>query len=110
MRRFTVAEYERLEELGILRASECVDLREGWIAWKKTHVPPELLINGPRGRLRRFTVDEYHQMIQGGVLREKRSHHWWRAGVPWKTAQSAEVRASARSSEAGDLGEAGFHH
>lgn len=40
VRRFTVSEYRRLAEVGILSEEERVELLEGWIVPKKVHNPP----------------------------------------------------------------------
>ncbi|MFP2910096.1 Uma2 family endonuclease [Pyxidicoccus sp. 3LFB2] len=64
-RRFTVAEYQRLLDVGVLHEDEAVELREGIIAEKcpsgpePGHVVP-----------RRFTPEEYHRLIDVGVLDE----------------------------------------
>ena len=39
VRRFTVEEYQRLGELGILAPEESVELLEGWIVEKMNHRP-----------------------------------------------------------------------
>src|SRR5262245_30607273 len=62
-RRFTVDEYHRMIESGVLKESEPVELLEGWIMY-----------NVPRGAeepsLRRWTVEEYQRLIEIGVLKE----------------------------------------
>ena len=69
-RRFTVAEYRRMAELGILEWEEGVELLGGYIVRKGLHRSSPLR---PVGRpqwasLRRFTVPEYHAMIAAGIL------------------------------------------
>lgn len=56
VRRFTVAEYRRLAEVGILGEHERVELLEGWIVPKRVHNPPhdnavELVDEALRARL-----------------------------------------------------------
>jgi Uma2 family endonuclease len=62
-RRFTVAEYHRLIEIGVLDEDEPVELLEGIIAHKRP---------SGAGRIvpRRFTPEEYHRLIDVGVLDE----------------------------------------
>jgi len=40
MRRFTVDEYHRLIEIGLLTEDDPVELLDGWIVWKMPHNPP----------------------------------------------------------------------
>ncbi|MFP2932227.1 Uma2 family endonuclease [Pyxidicoccus sp. 3LG] len=64
-RRFTVAEYHRLIEVGVLDEDEHVELREGIIAEKRpSGEEPWRVVP------RRFTPKEYHQLIRVGVLDE----------------------------------------
>lgn len=71
-RLWTVDEYHRMIEAGILGESERVELLEGWIlhmfdrAWPADAV--QLWPGWPPPR--KFTVDEYHRMIRIGVLKE----------------------------------------
>jgi len=63
LRRWSVDEYHRMIQAGVLKESEPVELLEGWILYKI-----------PRGAdtptLRRWTVDEYRRLIEIGVLQE----------------------------------------
>src|SRR5262245_21803360 len=63
LRRWSVDEYNRMIQAGVLKESEPVELLEGWILYKI-----------PRGAdtptLRRWTVDEYRRLIEIGVLQE----------------------------------------
>jgi len=59
LRRFTVAEYQRMDEFGIFHPEERVELIEGVII---DHSNP------PNYRL--FTVDEFERMVEVGILRE----------------------------------------
>jgi Uma2 family endonuclease len=57
VRRFTVEEYHRLGEVGVLTEDDRVELLEGWIVPKMIHNPPhdatiELVDDGLRPRLR----------------------------------------------------------
>ncbi|NMO21554.1 Uma2 family endonuclease [Pyxidicoccus fallax] len=62
-RRFTVEEYHRLREVGVLDEDEHVELLEGIIAKKRVSgAEPWLVVP------RRFTPKEYHQLIRVGVL------------------------------------------
>jgi Uma2 family endonuclease len=44
MKRFTVQEYHRLIEAGVLREGERVELREGWLVYRMTVNPPHAVI------------------------------------------------------------------
>lgn len=72
LRRFSVAEYHRLAEAGILTEDDDVELLEGYVVPKGcTLVRDEDDASGlPPWPVRRFTVDEYHRMIQEGILTE----------------------------------------
>jgi Uma2 family endonuclease len=75
MRRWTVDEYHRMQEAGLLVDGEKVELLHGWInakhpdkydesrGWdrKKPDMPPSW-------EMRRWSVDEYHKLIEIGVL------------------------------------------
>ena len=64
-RRFTVEEYHRLREVGVLDEDEDVELLEGIIARKRVSG------DGPCPVVpRRFTPEEYHRLIDVGVLDE----------------------------------------
>jgi Uma2 family endonuclease len=64
-RRFTVEEFHRLREVGVLGEDEPVELREGIIARKRgSGAEPWRVVP------RRFTPEEYHQLIHVGVLDE----------------------------------------
>src|SRR5579862_2894237 len=43
VRRFTVAEYHSMIELGVLKEGERIELLEGWIAAKMSHNPPHAI-------------------------------------------------------------------
>lgn len=60
-RRFSVREYHRMAEVGILHEDDRVELIEGDV-WEK-HAPGDL-------PLRRFCVSEYHRMAEAGILHE----------------------------------------
>ena len=68
--RFTVDQYHRLAEIGVLEWGEGVELLDGYVVLKGSRRASPLR---PVGRpewsgLRRFTVPEYHAMLSGGVL------------------------------------------
>jgi Uma2 family endonuclease len=69
-RRFTVDEYHRLIDAGILRDGEKVELLEGYILFKADY--PELTPTDtafPEWRwLRPFTSAEYHRMLDLGII------------------------------------------
>jgi Uma2 family endonuclease len=58
LRTFTVAEYHRLADIGVLGLEEHVELIEGRILCKFTE-----------GQPRRWTVDEYYRAAEAGILR-----------------------------------------
>jgi Uma2 family endonuclease len=62
-RKWSVDEYHRMIEAGILKESEPVELLEGWISYL---VPR----GAPAPELRRWTVDEYYRLLDIGVLGE----------------------------------------
>jgi hypothetical protein len=69
--RFTVDEYHRLAEIGVLEWEEALELLEGYIVHKGGRGASPLR---PVGRpewaaLRRFTVPEYHAIIAAGILK-----------------------------------------
>ncbi len=57
IREFTVKEYYRLAEVGILQPDENIELLEGQIIEKYTDFQPRL-----------FTVDEYYTMAESGIF------------------------------------------
>ncbi len=68
--RFTVDEYHRLAEVGVLDWQESLELIDGYIMHKGGRTPSPLRPT-PRPEwcaLRRFTVPEYHAMLEAGVL------------------------------------------
>lgn len=68
--RFTVDEYHRMLDAGVLYGGEPVELIEGYVFHKSDRTPPPIVPNGfSRWRwLRQFTVEEYHKLIAGGIL------------------------------------------
>lgn len=86
LHRFTVAEYGRMKELGILASTDPVELLKGFICIKMDYgppyevpvgIPPEVLVEAarlPGVPLRRFTVGEYDRMGEGGVFRPDLRH------------------------------------
>jgi hypothetical protein len=80
--RFTVDQYHRMIEAGILGDEEPVELLEGLIVLKgnTTLVPAVHVLGMPPYRqfnlplpVRRFSVNEYHRMIREGILEESAS-------------------------------------
>jgi Uma2 family endonuclease len=70
LHRFSVADYHRMLELGMLTPDDRVELLEGYVVKKRTrHNPAQ---DGPfhfHGMaLHRFSVDDYHRMIEVGIL------------------------------------------
>lgn len=61
--RFTVGEYERMVDTGILKDHDRVELLDGYILTK----PRE---GSPTRSLHRFTVAEYERMVEVGILTE----------------------------------------
>jgi Uma2 family endonuclease len=70
-RRFTIEEYDRLIDAGILGPDDKVELLDGYILLKMDHVdPPPADGPFPEWRwLRRFSTGEYQRMIELGILR-----------------------------------------
>jgi Uma2 family endonuclease len=68
--RFTVSEYHRLAELGVLDWQESLELIDGYIVHKGWRAPSPLRpVAVPKWScLRRFTVPEYHAMLAAGIL------------------------------------------
>ncbi|HEY3963160.1 MAG TPA: Uma2 family endonuclease [Planctomycetaceae bacterium] len=68
VRQFTVDEYHRLIENGILGENDRVELLEGWIVPKMTHNPPhDGTIQIISKRLRRWTPQKWDIRIQSAV-------------------------------------------
>src|SRR5947209_2791475 len=68
-RRFTVNEYHRMIDGGVLAEGEPVELLEGYVVYKLDHVTPPA--GGPFPAwwcLRRWTPEEYHRMADLGIL------------------------------------------
>jgi Uma2 family endonuclease len=78
--RFSVDQYHRMIDEGILGEGDAVELLEGLVVLKgnSSWAPPIRVTPGPNGRgakwpplpVRRFTVSEYHRMIDSGILNE----------------------------------------
>ncbi len=74
--RFSVEQYHRLVDVGVLAANDPVELLEGLIVIKghSTLAPAIAVRPAPFGNtgatlpVRRFTVGEYHRMISAGIL------------------------------------------
>lgn len=70
LHRFTVGEYHRLAEIGVLDWQESLELIDGYIVHKGGRAPSPLrpVARPEWSGLRRFTVPEYHAMLAAGVL------------------------------------------
>lgn len=69
-RRFTVDEYHKMIEVGILTADDRVELLDGYVVYKGEHLlapDPNALFPAWRW-LRRWTLGEYHRMVEVGIL------------------------------------------
>ncbi|HYH65167.1 MAG TPA: Uma2 family endonuclease [Urbifossiella sp.] len=68
--RFTVDEYHRLAEIGVLDWQEALELIDGYVMHKGGRTPSPLRPATPPEwcTLRRFTVPEYHAMLDAGIL------------------------------------------
>lgn len=62
-RKWTVDEYHRMMEAGVLKEGEPVELLEGWISYLVPRGAPE-------PALRKWSVDEYYRLLDIGVLEE----------------------------------------
>jgi Uma2 family endonuclease len=65
--RFTVDEYHRMIDLGIMTKNHPVELIEGEIAYKADYRSPEFHYT-PTVERYRFTVDEYERLVAAGIL------------------------------------------
>ncbi len=66
--RFTVAQYHRLIETGILTANDRVELLEGWIIEKMTFNPPHnATVTRVNRRLIRLLPEEWLLQVQGAI-------------------------------------------
>lgn len=70
LRKFTVDEYHRMIEAGILVEGEPVELLEGYLVLKVSEGQEydDTLPFGGMANMRRFTIDEYHELIRTGIL------------------------------------------
>jgi Uma2 family endonuclease len=70
--RFSVKQYHRMIQAGILTAKDRVELLEGWIIPKRSYNPPHnIMITRVNRRLVRILPDEWLLQVQGAVtLRE----------------------------------------
>jgi len=68
VRQFSVAEYHRLGEAGVLAEDEPVELLEGWIVPKMTRNPPhEMAVKLVRKALEDRLPEQWHVAIQSAV-------------------------------------------
>jgi Uma2 family endonuclease len=67
---FTVDDYHRMAELGILTEYHPVELIHGEVVYKADYRSPEFHHTVTIERYR-FTVDEYERLIKAGILREE---------------------------------------
>jgi hypothetical protein len=72
VRRFTVAEYEAIWQLGLFAEEEHFELLDGLLVWNTDRmdmdeVQPATLLQTELP-LRRFSVDEYQRLIAAGIL------------------------------------------
>lgn len=97
LRRWTVDEYQRMIDAGVLAEGEPVELLEGWVVYKVARGAGQVT-------LRRWTVEEYDRLIGAGVLQESERvqllegwivHHMAR-NTPHETAlQKTQKRLTA---------------
>ncbi len=89
-RLWTLDEYHRMIDAGILSEGEQVELLDGWILHKlDRNLPRDAVSLWPNWPpVRRFTVDEYHRMIQTGILKE---------GEPVELLEGWVIRKMARN-------------
>ncbi len=74
LRPFSVDEYHKLIEIGVVRQSEGVELLDGYLERETCGGPPEYVISAMRGDrpvlLRRFTVADFDRMLAAGMFDE----------------------------------------
>jgi hypothetical protein len=68
MHRFTVAQYHRMIETGVLTGNDRVELLEGWIVDKMPHKPPhDATLGRINRRLTRLLPDEWLLRVQSAI-------------------------------------------
>jgi hypothetical protein len=68
LRQFSVAEYHKMIETGILRSGDGVELLEGWIVNKMTQNPPHRSsVSRVVRRINRVLPDDWTMQIQGPI-------------------------------------------
>jgi hypothetical protein len=98
--RFTVDQYHRMIDAGILTEDDPVELLEGWIVVKpdyvSRHATPRIqLTNATNGwTLHRFTLDQYHRMIDAGILTEDDQVELLEEWIVKKTAKNPPHRTT----------------
>jgi Uma2 family endonuclease len=68
--RFTVDDYHRMTDLGILTEDHPVELIHGEVIYKADSRSPEVH-HTPTAERYRFTVDEYERLVETGILTEE---------------------------------------
>jgi Uma2 family endonuclease len=95
-RRFTVDEYHRLGEAGILGPEDKVELLDGYVLYKRDY--PELTPSDgpfPDWRwLRRWSSAEYHRMLELGIIDREEKVELLDGYVVLKMGQSRAHRAA----------------
>ncbi len=69
--RFTVTDYHRLRDIGVIDDQESLELLDGYIVHKggRRASPLRAVANPAWSSLRRFTVAEYHAILSEGILK-----------------------------------------
>src|SRR5437763_1239741 len=67
--RFTVDDYHRMIDLGIMTENHPVELIRGEVVYKSNYRSPEFHYT-PVSERYRFTVNEYERLVEAGILTE----------------------------------------
>jgi hypothetical protein len=75
LRPFSVDEYHKLIEIGVVHQSEGLELLEGYLEMESCYGSPNHVISALRGNrpvlLRRFSVEEFDRMLAAGMFDDR---------------------------------------